>query len=435
MFSLWNNSRPIDLVSLTQVFLDRDQLDQIGGASILADLQSFLPTSLNIGYYVDILQEKFSARQLVALRDQLSREIECSKINIESVTESALIALKRIQTPQGGKRLPNLDDMAHLLENMPEVPTELVKGVLHRGSKLIIGGTSKGRKTFSLMDLGISVATGEEWWGCPTVKGKVCYINFEIQRAFFAKRYADICWKKQVRPAEGMFMSWTLRGLVEGIEKMAADIIKTLMQHEFSLIIFDPIYKALGDRDENKAGDVASMLNELEAIAVKTGAAIAFGAHFSKGNQAGKESIDRIGGSGVFARDPDSILTMTANSQEECFTISSTLRNFQPQPDFVVRWEWPLFQRDEAVDPLDLKQSATKPLGSSYYKEKHTSDDIIDSLLECGNSRKPSELQKYLSENSGMSTASFWRLWKKAKDSPFVTMDNNRFIHVNNLKN
>jgi len=37
---------------------------------------------------------------------------------------------------------------------------------------------------------------------------------------------------------------------------------------------------------------------------VKTGAAVGFGAHYSKGNQAGKEAIDRVSGSGVFARDP-----------------------------------------------------------------------------------------------------------------------------------
>ena len=58
------------------------------------------------------------------------------------------------------------------------------------------------------------------------------------------------------------------------------------------------------------------MLNEIEALAVETGAAVAFGAHYSKGNQAGKEVIDRIGGSGVFARDPDSILNFTRHEEE-----------------------------------------------------------------------------------------------------------------------
>ena len=66
------------------------------------------------------------------------------------------------------------------------------------------------------------------------------------------------------------------------------------------LIILDPSYKLLHGRDENKAGDIAALLDEFEVLAVKTGAAVAFGAHYSKGNQAQKESIDRVGGSGVF---------------------------------------------------------------------------------------------------------------------------------------
>lgn len=37
-------------------------------------------------------------------------------------------------------------------------------------------------------------------------------------------------------------------------------------------------------------------------LTVETGAGVAFGSHFSKGNQIQKESIDRISGSGVFAR-------------------------------------------------------------------------------------------------------------------------------------
>ncbi len=184
----------------------------------------------------------------------------------------------------------------------------------------------------------------------------MCYINFEIQEPFFCQRTEDICGAKGVTFEEGQLMVWHLRGHTEGIEKMVAELMLGLLRENFTLIIFDPIYKALGGRDENKAGDVASLCNELERVAVKTGAAIAFGAHYSKGNQAAKESIDRIGGSGVFARDPDAILTMTAHEMEECFTVEATLRNFKPLPAFVVRWEWPLFYRDAAADPTALKQ-------------------------------------------------------------------------------
>lgn len=44
--------------------------------------------------------------------------------------------------------------------------------------------------------------------------------------------------------------------------------------------------------------------------------ALVYADHFSKGNQAGKKAIDRISGSGVTARDPDAIVTITELEDE-----------------------------------------------------------------------------------------------------------------------
>ena len=264
----------------------------------------------------------------------------------------------------------------HLGLNQPALPAELVKGILHQGSKMVVGGTSKGRKTMTLIDLAVSVATGTPWWGFQCVQGAVCYINFEIQDPFFAHRTHVVCEAKKVTLARDAFMVWNLRGHGEGLENLTNDLMSVLRHKKFVLIVFDPIYKGLGSRDENKAGHVASMMNELEKIAVKTRAAIAFGAHYSKGNQAMKESIDRIGGSGVFARDPDSILTMTAHEEPEAFTVDATLRNFAPIDPFVVKFEWPLFTRDEELNPEQLKQART----AGQFKEKYSPDLLLDKL-------------------------------------------------------
>jgi hypothetical protein len=125
----------------------------------------------------------------------------------------------------------------------------------------------------------------------------------------------------------------------------------------YALIIVDPIYKVLLGRDENKAGDIASLMAEIEELAVRSGAAVAFGAHYSKGNQSQKESIDRIGGSGVFARDPDSILNFTRHQEKDCFSVELTVRNHPPREPFVVRWEYPLFAVEDRLDPTQLKQA------------------------------------------------------------------------------
>ena len=157
-------------------------------------------------------------------------------------------------------------------------------------------------------------------------------------------------------------------------------ILSRVAERKFALLIFDPVYKLLGGMDENKSGDIARLLNELERIAVLTGAAVAFGAHYSKGNQAGKEPMDRIGGSGVFARDPDSILTLTRHEAQDAFTVDPTLRNHSPIEPFVMRWKYPLMERDDALDPKKLKV----PIGNGGRQPKYSEDQVLGVLAEAG---------------------------------------------------
>jgi hypothetical protein len=269
--------------------------------------------------------------------------------------------------------LPDPIDAMQLLGAELPPPPELVLGILHQGSKMVIGGGSKSFKTWALIDLAVSIATGIPWWGFNTNKGRVLYMNFEIQDPFFKQRLADVCIAKDCHLAEGELSYFGLRGKAADLRTLMPEIIAKLKDGGYSLIVFDPIYKGLGGRDENKAGDIASLLNEIESLAVETGAAVAFGHHFSKGNQANKDSIDRIGGSGVFARDPDTILTMTKHKEDDAFVVEAVLRNFPPVDPFVVRRAHPLMVRDEKLDPKDLKKA-----GAS--QQKYSDEDILEPL-------------------------------------------------------
>jgi len=257
--------------------------------------------------------------------------------------------------------LPPFVDISNALSKPPARPEDVVIGVLHRTCKLVLGGASKGRKTWSLLDLAISVATGSSWWGWPTRKGRVAYLNFEIPRPFFVERVGAIQRAKGIAIAAGMFHEVTLRGFARPIEDVEALLMDRLCAGDYSLVVVDPIYKLLGGRDENKAGDVAQILNGLERIAVKSGAALAFGAHYAKGDASAKVSIDRIGGSGVFARDPDAIITLTQHEEDDALAVDTTLRNHPPQDPFVLRWKFPVFVRDGNLDPAQLRRSKTKP--------------------------------------------------------------------------
>ena len=192
--------------------------------------------------------------------------------------------------PQDG--LPELIDAAAFIAETIDPPAELVEGVLHKGSKLAFGGSSKSFKTWNLLDLAISVATGVDYLGRRTSQGKVLFLNFEIQRHAWQRRIIAVAQAKGVRIESGQISLWNLRGHAADYRQLIPRIIERAMRENFALIILDPIYKLYGGADENKASDVAALLNSLEKLATQSDAAIAFGAHFAKGNASSKETIE-----------------------------------------------------------------------------------------------------------------------------------------------
>jgi hypothetical protein len=180
----------------------------------------------------------------------------------------------------------------------------------------------------------------------------------------------------------------------------------------YDLIIVDPIYKTLSGRDENDAGAIGEVCNEIEAVAVRTGAAVAFGAHFAKGNASGKSAMDRIGGSGVFARDPDAILTATPHTVEGAFTLELTLRDFPPVGPFAIRWEYPRMKRDGDLNPGDLKQPniGRKPTFSVDDIMRHIGSEPLTATA----------WEKASIADSGFSRPTFCRLRKEAEGKKLI---------------
>jgi 5S rRNA maturation endonuclease (ribonuclease M5) len=251
--------------------------------------------------------------------------------------------------------LPPMESCLAFSNEHIEMPPEIIEGVLHQGSKVMIGGASKSYKTWIMLDLAISVASGTSWLECDTIKSKVLYVNFEIGRPHMQKRVRTLCSAMQVQAPENL-MFWNLRG-----HGTSADVIlpriASKAKEGFRLIVIDPMYKLLGSNDENSAHDILKVMNAVERLAIDTGAAVCYGSHYAKGNAADKDSIDRVSGSGVFARDPDSIITFTPHTSQGCYTVEMHLRNCDQVMPFVVRWEYPRMVIEPQADPADLRRN------------------------------------------------------------------------------
>src|SRR5436853_7044154 len=63
---LWNAGQAIDLITFTQVLRDRNLLETVGGAAAVTNLYTFVPTAANVGYYLEIVRDKYILRSIIA---------------------------------------------------------------------------------------------------------------------------------------------------------------------------------------------------------------------------------------------------------------------------------------------------------------------------------------------------------------------------------
>lgn len=206
--------------------------------------------------------------------------------------------------------LPDIEDLAAEWDNLPPLAPELIKGVLREGHKMLIAGPSKAGKSFDLIELVIAIAEGQKWHGWQCEKGRVMYVNLELDRASCLHRFKDVYTALGIPAANLKNIDiWNLRGRTVPMNELTPKLIRRAKDIKYKAIVIDPIYKVITG-DENSAEQMAKFCNEFDKIATALGSAIIYCHHHSKGEQGGKKSMDRASGSGVFARDPDAMLDM-----------------------------------------------------------------------------------------------------------------------------
>lgn len=206
--------------------------------------------------------------------------------------------------------LPEPESIASIWDNLPALAPSLIDGVLRQGHKMLLAGPSKAGKSYALIEMCIAIAEGRDWFNWPCAKGRVMYVNLELDRASCLHRFKDVyeALKWQPNNLDNIDI-WNLRGKSVPMDKLAPKLIRRAQKKNYIAIIIDPIYKVITG-DENSADQMAKFCNEFDRVCTELGAAVIYCHHHSKGMQGQKRSMDRASGSGVFARDPDALLDL-----------------------------------------------------------------------------------------------------------------------------
>lgn len=275
------------------------------------------------------------------------------------------------------------------------VPEELIKGVLRRGHKMLLSGSSKAGKSFLLMELCVALVTGQPWLGFECKKSRVLYINLEIDPESCLDRFDRIFRRtRRIDNYEsGRLVVWNLRGKALPLDKLSDILIERMKNQKFDAVVLDPIYKVITG-DENNATEMGAFCNQFDKICTETGCSAIYCHHHSKGAQGMKKAMDRASGSGVFARDPDAqldiielelsdhIKNFVREGHETGWRLESSLREFENFKPVNFWFDYPIHVLDTTGELEKSPTQGSAAAGRLKNSYKKSSEEAAESFRD-----------------------------------------------------
>ncbi len=175
MVALYQKGTPVDLITLTESLLTRQNLEAIGGASYLTSLADAIPSAVNIEVYARIVREKAILRRLINLTTEIATKSYQFSGEVEDILDQAEKSIFEITaskiTPHIYPLSEVIKDSFHTIEALYErkerisgVPTgftkldQLTSGFQPSDLIIIAGRPSMGKTAFAL-DIARNAAT------------------------------------------------------------------------------------------------------------------------------------------------------------------------------------------------------------------------------------------------------------------------------------
>ena len=84
---LFNEGKPVDLITLQNRLKEKDVPEEISSLEFVRDLVAAVPTSANIKYYAEIVAEKSLLRKMIKMNDEITNACYLAKEPVEAIME------------------------------------------------------------------------------------------------------------------------------------------------------------------------------------------------------------------------------------------------------------------------------------------------------------------------------------------------------------
>jgi hypothetical protein len=347
-------------------------------------------------------------------------------VALDDVVEEILLAGKN---GQAGHKQEWLTDAADLLAEPDPGPTPwLVQDLIVDGAIIAAVGRWKTTKSYGLLDLCISIATGQPAFGVHEIPnpGPVIFINEESGRTALRRRL-DSLTRGRAIPAEQLrdvlLVGANTRIKLDN-QGWQNELIELGIHLQPRLFVFDPLARMkASSREENAQTEMAPLIEFLRQLRHETGAAVCFVHH--TGHQG-----EQMRGSSDLESAWETRLTWKRDGQSPTVTIASEHREAEAAEPvtYQIRFDSELrTMRFAAVDDAGIAPLADRILAEIEANQDTgmTTDEVraavnvrrsdvvrtLEIMEVAGTAyRTPSQ------RRDGMGRQRTWKVWKAGTD-------------------
>ncbi len=280
---LWKNDQGIDIISLVNRLKEKNQLEEVGGCSYLAQLSNKAGLSSNTKGYTETIRKKARLRELNKLGYQIIELSENESKPIEIIINEAGQKINKITDKHlsGKKNLFKIISGSEMIDKKIKAQPYIVdKMIPERAITAITADSGKGKSMFALI-IAYHIAKGEKIFGEFEVKqNKVLIIDQEMDSDIIHERYKSVFKEEKESQIDFIYE----QSLQIDDNNHYQDLIRLIKQNNYKVIIFDTLTN-LHNKSENSADEMKEVNRRLLDLINQTGVSIIYLHHHKKRQQ------------------------------------------------------------------------------------------------------------------------------------------------------
>ncbi|RPF56726.1 replicative DNA helicase [Abyssicoccus albus] len=123
MLKLYDKNEQVDTTTLVNALTKEGVLQDIGGPLYIAELAQFVPTSRNIDYYIEIVENYSLKRQLIYAAQDIARDGMNEEIDLDDLLSEAEKMISSIGQGRGSEGFKDINSVMHEVYEMIEQRT------------------------------------------------------------------------------------------------------------------------------------------------------------------------------------------------------------------------------------------------------------------------------------------------------------------------